>query len=524
MTSPDLPDLSLSHLRVFAGPTGEAPASDALARLTDFCQAFEECTGWPLRYVPDAARRSDDAVWTAPLAHFPSRAGHFRLEMAPARKGAVADSHAAIDLATHWVKVLDELLRTQRALWEREAELAAGVPLVPHASEAKKLAERLESIVKSAAESAGCSAAALYLLSQDTTSLKLRASWKLPSDRLAAPPRPLADCMADVEAMSGHAVVIEGGNGQRFWQPPEDFLAAACVPVSSGTQIFGTLWVFDSAARPFSDQETNVLEIVAGRIAAELERAVLLTEAERLAKVKRDVSAAGALQHDELPTVLPPIEGWDLAGWSHWPSELGGAFYDWMLLDGGDLAVVVAHAARPSVEGAVLASSLRAMIRSHSEHLRDPAEILARVNRTLWTSSPGDKQAHALLAVLRLGAGQIRLAAAGTPALLRVGRSGAVPTVFGQPPLGASPAAAFSAVDIPLDNSRDVSELLVLAADGLTAGPQREAFVLADAHRDQLLDGPFPRGAGDLAGRLRRLGAKLDRDQAAVVLRRKSGS
>ena len=44
--------------------------------------------------------------------------------------------------------MLGELLQTRYALWRREAELAAGVPVVPHREEEKHLAARLEAVLK----------------------------------------------------------------------------------------------------------------------------------------------------------------------------------------------------------------------------------------------------------------------------------------------------------------------------------------------------------------------------------------
>ena len=79
-------------------------------------------------------------------------------------------------------------------LWQREAELAAGVPLVPHREDQKHLAARLEAVLRAGAEAVGGDAIALYLLDEATTELKLRCSWGLPliglsprQDRCRAP-------------------------------------------------------------------------------------------------------------------------------------------------------------------------------------------------------------------------------------------------------------------------------------------------------------------------------------------------
>ena len=95
---------------------------------------------------------------------------------------------AAEELAASIADLLGELLDTRHALARREAELAAGVPMVPHREEEKHLAERLQAALLAGGEAVGCDAAALYLLDEATTELKLRSSWGLPFDRLTAPP------------------------------------------------------------------------------------------------------------------------------------------------------------------------------------------------------------------------------------------------------------------------------------------------------------------------------------------------
>src|SRR6185503_3808708 len=179
-------------------------------------------------------------------------------------------------LALAMGNLLGEMNRLKRALWEREAELAAGVPVAKRTDNEPHLAERLESVLQGGTQAVGCQAAGLYLLDEATSELKLRAAWGLPNERLLAPARPLRGSVADLEALVGHAVVLEDTSLLPHWRCPEDYPAAVCVPVSSPTVPLGTLWIFSERSRDFSPQETNLIEIIAGRLAADLEREMLL--------------------------------------------------------------------------------------------------------------------------------------------------------------------------------------------------------------------------------------------------------
>ena len=95
-------------------------------------------------------------------------------------------------------------------------------------------------------------------------------------------PRPLEDAVADVEALAGHAVVIENTELRSHWRVPHACQAAMCVPVATATTILGTLWMFRKFAADFSLEEQNLAEITAGRLASDLDRAVLTQEVRAL--------------------------------------------------------------------------------------------------------------------------------------------------------------------------------------------------------------------------------------------------
>src|SRR5690606_35105660 len=107
--------------------------------------------------------------------------------------------------------LLAEVDRLREAVRQREAELATHIPVVSHAS-TDDLAERLEAALVSAAEVVGADAAGLYVLDEATSSLKLRAAHNLPESRLLDRPRRLEGALADLEALSGNAVVLEDTN------------------------------------------------------------------------------------------------------------------------------------------------------------------------------------------------------------------------------------------------------------------------------------------------------------------------
>jgi serine phosphatase RsbU (regulator of sigma subunit) len=178
--------------------------------------------------------------------------------------------------------------------------------------------------------------------------------------------------------------------------------------------LLGTLWVYCSRPRDFTSQQTNLLEIVAGRVAADLEREMLLGESLAGVQLKRDLVAAERLQHNQLPSLSPMLDGWQIAGWASQARGVGGAFYDWFCRPGGLVAFALARALNGGLDAALTAANLRAALRAHGQYHRDPHDTLTQANLTLWTGSAGDQTASGQFGLLDTASGAMRCAAAGT--------------------------------------------------------------------------------------------------------------
>lgn len=392
---PNYPRLHVGDSQHDEHPSGEQPGG--LANLLD---AFQVATGWSVALEPRQQGRE--------LALKSASGG------APAAGEAEPiDRHRADSLADAISNILSELDRAHDELRRREAELAAGVPVAPRQDEEEHLALRLESVLQGGAEAIDCQAAGLYLLDPATTELKLRACWGLPNGRLLEPPRPLGEAFADLEALAGHAVAIEDASLLPHWQPPESFPAALCVPVSSPTEPLGTLWLFDNRTRDFTGQQTNLAEIIAGRIASELQREVLLSECVTSQRKDRQLIHAVQWQHDHLPTIQPLLDDWEIAGWAAGDDRLCSGFYDWFVPPDGSLALAIGVCDGLMVESALSASALQAAVRSHASHRHRVAEMIIRVNETIWNSSAGGHFASLFYAQVVPETGELECAAAG---------------------------------------------------------------------------------------------------------------
>ncbi len=281
------------------------------------------------------------------------------------------------------------------------------------------MAHRLESVLRGGAEAIGCQAAALYLLDDATSHLKLRAAWQLPKSRFWEEARPLRGAAADLEALIGHAVALEDTALLPHWKAPEDFPAALCVPVSTSSTPLGTLWFFSDHVRDFTAEQTHMAEIIAGRLVSDLEREVLVREG--LRQRQSDVAHQVLVnwQDEQRPRVPPLVDGWQVAGQCSQKDRIGEQFYDWCILPDGRIAVALGHAEGPAVEVGLTVTTLQIAMRSHATHPHEARQMLDRLNESLWTHSTGNRFASLFYAVIDPESGEMQYAAAGeTHALL----------------------------------------------------------------------------------------------------------
>ncbi|MCE9555440.1 MAG: GAF domain-containing protein [Planctomycetes bacterium] len=301
--------------------------NDQVTQMNALCHTLSAATGWLFRYVDGPAPTDDPFLeWSTPVNPGVGAAlGHLRMDRSAGldstphapreaintrsvmdtigaepvgvqasacsassslkavlqqgeQSGRRIPAEIAQQLAAQIVELITQRSQMERALCEREAELAAGVPIAVHPRPTAHLAERLEAVLRGGAQSLRCAAAAMYLLDDDTTELKLRAQWGLGAQRLTESGRPLAGALADLEALSGHAVVLEDDVLMELWHVPEPAGAAVCVPISGPTSVLGTMWLYCDAPRRFTATETNLAEILAGRLAADLDREALIVQ------------------------------------------------------------------------------------------------------------------------------------------------------------------------------------------------------------------------------------------------------
>ena len=228
------------------------------------------------------------------------------------------------------------------------------------------------------------------------------------------------------------------------------------VPLLQGDRAIGVLHVGRFAHRPYTAVDIRLLETVADRVAAAVERGTL--EAER--------ASARVLQRSLLPAELPRIPGL-LLGSRYVPSEfgeVGGDWYDAFVLPGGDVWTVIGDVAGHGLRPAVVMGRLRSALRAYALDGMPPAQALAQLDRFLQQFEVG-VTATVICAAAHPPYDTFHLASAGhlPPVLARPDGSVEVLAMEPAPLMGVvgEPEPATATVEMPVGSS------LLLYTDGL---------------------------------------------------------
>jgi serine phosphatase RsbU (regulator of sigma subunit)/ketosteroid isomerase-like protein len=252
----------------------------------------------------------------------------------------------------------------------------------------------------------------------------------------------------------------------------------------SGVHDRGEYQGFAPTGRWSAGKIIDVHRIEGGKIAEEWKGASTIADLQqdRLAQVERErerieqeLRVARSIQQASLPKEVPTLEGWQISPLYQPAREVGGDFYDFHLLSGGRLGLVVGDATGKGVPAALVMSTTCGMLRAVSQALdSSPGEMLRRVNEALVPSIPDNMFVTCFYAILDPNSGSLSYANAGhdVPYLHRNGTAEEL-RARGMP-LGLMPGMIYEENEIVLD----VGEAALFYSDGLVEAhdPQGEMF------------------------------------------------
>ncbi len=252
-------------------------------------------------------------------------------------------------------------------------------------------------------------------------------------------------------------------------------------------------WVVATQAR------ANVTEAVAEAMTAEQSRRAM-------AEMEHDLNVARDIQQGLMPSSVPSIAGFDVAGMARPAQQTGGDYYDWQQLTDGRLLVVLADVTGHGIGPALVMAVCRAYARAAAPSAVDSAALLRQINMLIYEDLSQTGRFITMVIAILSPNGTVELVSAGHgPTMLYRRATGAV-DVFGGDgiPLGIDADEKYGPHAVL---RLEPGDALLLATDGfmewLRAG-DREQFGL------ERMEAAFKAGASGSAQ------AMLDGLDAAV--------
>jgi len=214
------------------------------------------------------------------------------------------------------------------------------------------------------------------------------------------------------------------------------------VPMVAGGRVIGVMHVGSLTPRRFTGHDIELLQMAADRAAAAVQSKA----------AQADHLAAAALQRSLVPAALPAVAGAELAA-RYIPGDggVGGDWYDVFRLPSGELCVVMGDVAGFGLKAAVIMGRMRSALRAYALETRDPAEVLARLDRKMQHFEP-DAMATVLYAVIDPALDQMHVCLAGhfPPVIARPGQQGELAPVTPGIVIGVSPRAQRPVTTVPI--------------------------------------------------------------------------
>jgi len=238
------------------------------------------------------------------------------------------------------------------------------------------------------------------------------------------------------------------------------------VPMLLKGRMVGLITVFNKKLdQGFTADDQRLLAIIAAQSAHVIENARLYLEEQSLLKLQEEMRLATDIQVNLLPTCMPQIPGYDIAGKSIPAKEVGGDYFDFIQLADHLIAFCLGDVSGKGMPAALLMANLQATLRGQATLDISCKQCVQRSNKLMFQSTDSKKFATLFYGVLDVKNHQIIYCNAGhdnpymvmqDKKIIRLNRGGVV--------LGFVPEFSFEEDTIAIESG----SILVIYSDGIT--------------------------------------------------------
>ena len=175
--------------------------------------------------------------------------------------------------------------------------------------------------------------------------------------------------------------------------------AELLLPLSTRDKLLGFISLGPKRSdEPYSGTDVRLLKSVAAQTGLALENARLMSaiadEVAQRERLNREVEIAREVQERLFPQTLPPIAGVDYAGSCRPALGVGGDYYDFLALPGGQLGIAIGDVSGKGIAAALMMASLQASLRGEATRAPENlAALMSNVNHLVYEASSSNRYA-----------------------------------------------------------------------------------------------------------------------------------
>jgi len=220
----------------------------------------------------------------------------------------------------------------------------------------------------------------------------------------------------------------------------------------------------------FSEVDDSLLHALGNQAAISINNAKLYQDLSEKERLEQELRIARDIQGFLFPKESPRMEGFELASLARPAMEVGGDYYDYIEVSKDEWGLVIADVSGKGVPGALVMAVVRSMLRAEAVGKSSAAQVLSRVNMSIYRDIRDDMFVSLFYLVLNVRKRTLNYARAGhDPSILFHGKEQRYELLDrGGIALGLDEGAFFNETLEQGEVELSPGDTLVLYTDGIT--------------------------------------------------------
>ena len=282
------------------------------------------------------------------------------------------------------------------------------------------LDELLEIILHMALQMVDGERGTLYLVDEAAGEIWTKTSKELSGAGSITVRLPLGKGIAGYVAVTGDVINIPDAYLDPRFNPDFDRRTGfrtesiLCVPMrNKDGRIIGVFQLLNKRKGDFTDDDARFIDALSVHASLAIENARLYAQEREKIRIERDLLAARQVQTNLLPKTFPDVPGYDFAAATLPAREVAGDLYDFVELEGGDIAFCLGDVSGKGLPAALMMAGFQATVRDQARLAEGPADCVARTNRLVVRTAVQEKFVTFFLGILSPSTHEIRYTNAG---------------------------------------------------------------------------------------------------------------